>query len=93
MTGTQTHAINIVHLTHLLKTDGVSHCFKGEEGGEGTKKPKGSSPSTTIQVVEGEREKNPNKHKQNKGKKIQWAIKPHNSTEQQSRRMLLAINC
>lgn len=35
-TDTQMQAINMVHLTHLLKTDGVSHYSKGEEGGEGT---------------------------------------------------------
>lgn len=34
-TDTQTQAINIVHLSHLLKTDGVSHYTKVQEGGEG----------------------------------------------------------
>lgn len=42
-TDTQTQAINIVHLIHLLSTDSVSYYSKGEEGGEGTRKKKVSS--------------------------------------------------
>jgi len=35
-TNTRTEAINAVHLTHLLKTDGFFPYSIGEEGGEGT---------------------------------------------------------